>query len=406
MDKEMGLSVATNWDIELLDGLKELSHVKNVFGKMPLDIIGGGRAHQVLPTVDKEGVKRHVEEAHKRGLTFTYLLNANCLGNIEHKPEEQGKIYNFLGWLSDIEVDAVTLTNPILIRLVKKSFPKLKIGVSVFAQVSSIQMAQAYEDMGCDLITLPYFLNRDFKLLESIRKAVKCELQLFVQNACMHSCTTAIAHGCFMSHASQVAQGNDLVMEYYAANCALIKLRNPEEYIKSRWIRPEDLRIYKSLGYSRFKITDRSRSTSWLLNTAKAYNNGKYEGNLADILSIESPEYKSKHYHPSIFANVRRLFIDQIDRIPSYVRKWVGLQNKGEGRPYIDNQALDGFLEYFKEINCRLISCKDCRYCKTVADKVIRFNEEGKEEYIDMSNDALEDYIKSFELQARRDKVK
>jgi len=367
MTDMMHLSVATNWDIELLDGLKELSHVKNVFGKMPLDIIGGGRAHQVLPTIDKEGVKRHVEEAHKRGLTFTYLLNANCLGNIEHKPEEQGKIYNFLGWLSDIEVDAVTLTNPILIRLVKKSFPKLKIGVSVYNQVIDVWMACIFEDQGCDYIEVSYFINREFEMLKKIREKVKCELHLLVQNACLYFCPGATEHSCFMSHISNIKQ--NLLVEYYSNNCILKRLKEPEEYIKSRWIRPEDLKYYEELGFHCFKIINSSKSTPWLLNAVKAYNGRKYEGNLVNILSLEY-----QNIDPLVFQKV--------------------------GYPYIDNQALDGFLEWFKKVNCRLISCKDCGYCKRVADKVIKFDQEARKEYIRTGSKALECYIKSFESQA------
>ncbi len=81
----MRLTVASNWDTELLDGLKEFPSVKQVFAKMPIDVIGGGRCHLVLPTIDREGVKQYVEEAHRRGLKFIYVLNANCIGNQEQK---------------------------------------------------------------------------------------------------------------------------------------------------------------------------------------------------------------------------------------------------------------------------------------------------------------------------------
>lgn len=392
----MRFTVASNWDIELLDGLKEFSSVKQIFAKMPTDIIGGGRCHLVLPTIDREGVKQYVEETHKRGLKLVYVLNANCIGNIEYDKKGLQKIMDFMGWLSDIKVDGIALTSHVLIKTTRQRFPELKISASVFAHIGSVEMAKHYEDLGCDTITLPYFINRDFRLLENIRNSVKCDLQLFVQNACLHNCINAGEHGCFMAHASQPGSKGKLVAEYYAVNCANIKMLSPEEFIKSRWIRPEDLITYEDIGYTNFKITDRSRNTPWLLRTTKAYHERRYDGNLADILSIEFPDYRSEKYHRSIFKNVREMYIKNKDNVDESFRRWLRFADRGDGRPHINNNALDGFLNYFKKVDCRKISCDECNYCKKVADEVISFNENARQVFINEAEEFKEVFYNSF----------
>jgi hypothetical protein len=75
----MKLSVAANWDIELLDGLAQIPEVTSVYAKLPYDLVGGGRAGSVLPSVDLDTAAAYIQAAHKRGLSFSYLLNARSM---------------------------------------------------------------------------------------------------------------------------------------------------------------------------------------------------------------------------------------------------------------------------------------------------------------------------------------
>jgi hypothetical protein len=44
-------------------------------------VVGGARPGFVLPQVDRNHVERYIKACHERGLEFSYLLNAPCLGN-------------------------------------------------------------------------------------------------------------------------------------------------------------------------------------------------------------------------------------------------------------------------------------------------------------------------------------
>ena len=64
----MKLTVATNWDQELLDGLSQIPEVTSLYGKLAYDLVGGGRAGSVLPAVDWDSARAHVSAAHDQGL--------------------------------------------------------------------------------------------------------------------------------------------------------------------------------------------------------------------------------------------------------------------------------------------------------------------------------------------------
>ena len=50
---------------------------------------------------------------------------------------------------------------------------------------------------------------------------------------------------------------------------------------------------------------------------------------------------------------------------------------------YLDNRALDGFLEHFPNNGCRLKSCQDCRYCQDFAERAIKVDRALQRKLID-----------------------
>jgi collagenase-like PrtC family protease len=169
----MDFSVATNFDGQLLERLEGFP-VREVFGKLPRDIVGGGRASYMLGRLSRRQLVRHVAAAGQRGIRFNYLLNSACLGNREFNRGFERRLLALLDWLVEIGVGAVTVALPSLLEIVKRRHPSLYVRVGVFARVDSVAKAQAWEDLGADGITLdPLAVNRNLDVLESIHKAVQ-----------------------------------------------------------------------------------------------------------------------------------------------------------------------------------------------------------------------------------------
>jgi len=363
----MKLRLGANWDLSLLDSLKGTS-VDTLFGKLPFDIVGGARPGFVLPQVKRNDVKRYIQACHEKGLEFSYLLNAPCLGNLQYSKKGYGQLIDLLEWIDQSNADSVIVGIPYLIDLVRKRFPRLKVKVSTTARVNTVRKALQYEEMGVEEIIIDEHINREFKTLEAIRKAVRCNLELIVNNICLWQCPYNYEHVNHDGHASRQGEEEDYCyLQYPGYLCLYRKLMEPVELLKSPWIRPEDTSHYEDIGYDHFKITERFKRTSLLLEHVKAYENRHYNGNLLDLFTLPRKgaftplhlEYFIKPEHVNIMK------VSELGKVFDLeVRELI----------QIDNNKLSGFLEHFKAKDCNQTSCSDCLYCETVFEKVAIVN--------------------------------
>ncbi len=368
----MKLRVGANWDISFLNALKGTS-VDGLFGKLPFDIVGGARPGFVLPQVDRNDVKEYIQACHQRELEFSYLLNAPCLGNLQYSKKGYGQLIELLEWIEQSGSDSVTVGIPYLIDLVRKRFPRLKVKVSTTARVNTVRKALQYEEMGVEEIIIDEHINREFKTLEAIRKAVRCNLELIVNNICLWQCPYNYEHVNHDGHASREGEEEDYCyLQYPGYLCLYRKLMNPVELLKSPWIRPEDTCYYEELGYNHFKITERFKRTPLLLAHVKAYENRRYDGNLLDLFTLPRKgaftpihlEYFIKPEHVNIMK------VSELGKVFDLeVRELIQL----------DNQKLNGFIEHFKIKDCNESSCSHCRYCENFFLKVAVVNSEELE---------------------------
>jgi collagenase-like PrtC family protease len=365
----MKLRVGANWDIAFLDAVKGTS-VDGLFGKLPFDIVGGARPGFVLPHVSRNDITKYIQACHQRGLEFSYLLNAPCLGNLQYSKKGYGQLIDLLTWIEQSGADSVTVGIPYLIDLVKKRFPRLKVKVSTTARVNTVRKAIQYEEMGVEEIIIDEHINREFKTLEAIRKAVKCNLELIVNNICLWQCPYNYEHVNHDGHASREGEEEEYCyLQYPGYLCLYRKLMDPVELLKSPWIRPEDISHYEDLGYDHFKITERFKRTPLLLEHVKAYENRRYDGNLLDLFTLPRKgaftpvhlEYFIKPEHVNIMKVSELGKVFDLD-----VRELIQL----------DNRKLDGFIEHFKKDDCNQTSCSHCQYCEKVFEKAAMVNVE------------------------------
>lgn len=167
----------------------ELSSVTEIYGKLPSDFIGGGRASVLLKKLPLARFKEHIREISKRGIIFNYLLNAACLCNKEFSIKEHKEICKLLDLISEHEIPMVTVGLPQIVMLIKSKYPCLKISVSTNCMVDNLERVKYWEEHGADQITISYTdLNRDFKELDRMTKHAKCELQTICNFICRKHC--------------------------------------------------------------------------------------------------------------------------------------------------------------------------------------------------------------------------
>lgn len=328
----MQLIVPTPFTGEFLEKIKPFP-VRYIYGSLPQE--PGLRSRAWLPVIDEKILEQHVEQAYSLGMGFLYVLNASCWGNQEFTAQGQRNLVNKLGWLEAIGVDGIIAANPYVIEFTKHRFPGLKVYVSTISNVDSVDKVRFYKELGCEGFHLPEYINRNFKLLRSIRKENQETLSLTVNLCCLLHCAARDYHANFVSHAGE-SLNRGCYIDYSLMKCTRMKLMNSVELVKAPWIRPEDLSVYEKSGINTFKIAGRIEDTDWLLRAIEAYANRSYNGPLNDLLSG----------------------LEEIDPFGPFPLK-------------IDNTKLNGFLAFFLKKDCTA-GCGKCKYCLEWVERAIR----------------------------------
>lgn len=366
-------SLAANYDPELIPKLAEYP-VEEVYGKFPADGISGGRPSYVATPLSNDDLRRYIEMLDKHGMAFNYLLNGSCFANREWTRSWQKRVSTLLGKLGDLGVRRLTVSTPFLLELVKSRFPEFKVRVGIYAQVDTPRRARFWEDLGADAITLESFsINRNFSRLAEIRKSVRCDLQLIANHVCLVNCPLQSYHQNGFAHASD--DSKTLFIDYCLLRCSKQRLADPSQFIKSAWIRPEDLGVYEAMGYTTFKLLERGIPSSELLRRVKAYAERRFDGNLAELLlsyGFKEPIRKESRWTLRHFFKPRQLNPLRMKPLFDLARLQGMLSPLAECPVSIDTQKIPkDFLDGFRNRDCASLDCQTCGYCGRIAEQAV-----------------------------------
>ncbi len=348
----MKLVIPAVFDTGFLDTVAE-HPISHLYGSVAGD--AGLRANRWLPQPKADQIADYVDYARRKGIEFFYCLNVACLGNREFTSEGQRWLVERLGWLEDIGVAGVVLSNPYLVAFAHRRFPRLKLAVSTAAAIDSVDKAQFFEGQGADSLYLPEYINRDFPLLGQIRKRVRAKLVLLANVGCLLHCPIRQYHINLVSHSNESLELGTYV-DYPLMWCTREKAHDPALMLKSPWIRPEDQSIYEEIGIDEIKLAGREMDRAWVERVSAAYAARRYDGDLNDLVL-------------------------GFDHLEPYGRLPVR----------IPNRALDGFVEFFKKKHDCRTGCRDCRYCDDYASARLTV-EDAREAFVSRVGKAIEKF--------------
>ena len=173
-----------------------------------------------------------------------------------------------------------------------------------------------------------------------------------------------------LSHASSKNNNTSTYEDWSLLFCQKKELFDTSEYIKSPWVRPEDIKYYEDIGIEHFKITERGFPTEELVKRVKCYVDRKYDGNLLDLIQGHGVSTKGNLKLKKKNVTKRKDIYKEIKRV-----RGLGQERECERHIYIDNKKLDGFIDFFVKGNCSS-NCPTCGYCERVAKRVIEENNE------------------------------
>jgi collagenase-like PrtC family protease len=339
--KELSFSVPYNSDPDTLAelfNLKSLSvnKITEVYLSGPQEYSGSGR---IVPEMGMQEFAEIVGRIHKEGLRANLVLNSTCEGSDWYSQKTVGLTMDYLKWMhEELGVEAVTLANPLYIRRIKERFPSLEVCASVLSNIDCVQRAVIYRQAGADVITPDVNINRNLGLLEEIKEATGASLKLLVNEGCLYKCPFRQFHFNVKSHVSREVKKKELDVsfaDFFGAGMQVIG-KDLSQLLKSCWIRPEDTKRYSHIT-TYFKLVCRSQLKSFVIRTASAYLEEKWDGDLLDLVSGCSKRFS---------------------------------MNWGA---YLNNRLLEehGFFERVTSCN---YYCNCCSYCQTLAEEIIELN--------------------------------
>jgi len=208
-----------------------------------------------------------------------------------------------------------------------------------------------FEEIGASRIVLDVEVNRDFRFLRHVTPKSKVDLEIVVNPVCLYQCHFKFNHYCVAGVGGHTHKGGcgHPYNQYYLNWCYLEKLKTPGEFLRSPWVRPEDLHLYEDFGLHHFKIAGRGLESDELLDRARFYLEGEFKGNLLALLGWPH---------------------------------WLQFRKKADGTKLdpleisLENEDLTGFLDFFhsKEPDCRL-GCEGCGHCDKWAAKHLKTND-------------------------------
>lgn len=288
----MRISLACNWSYDTLDLIVAHPDIRNTvsdfYGTWDFSFTGSGRPFFIIPKLTRDSVENYINRVHELGFKFSWLWNGECLGYYKFNEEEQTKALKELDMLDDLNVEYLTVCDPYIVEFVKTYSPRLKMKVSVINEPNSVPRALEWEEIiGPEgVLTISYMSNRNIPLIKEIRDAVKCDVELLLNDCCLHECPFRFFHYTACSHSSQ---SHDVLEGYYGDFCAIAcqiqKSQKHEQLLMCRWILPTDVDKYLQLGIDYFKISGRRYGPNWLFRVLKAYSTKSYKGNLGDIFN-------------------------------------------------------------------------------------------------------------------------
>ncbi len=358
------ITMPTPFEARFLDGIERLNaahapggvRVAEFYGSLPRSEMGVGRPTRSLTPVTREALAEHVADLRGRGFHFSYLFNGSCSGNREYRREERGRLLDEMAWVRSIGARSVVVASPFVIDMWRHHFPDVRVHASTVCFTRSLKEVAHHVRQGVARVILDPDTIRDFRFLRTIRERFPdLELEALANHPCLLHCPFETYCYNSVAHASshEGAAADQRYECFSLLRCNAEKLRDPVEFVRGSWMRPQDIHHYEDVGVQVLKLAGRGRSTEWLLATAEAYLSRHFDGNLMDLI---------------------------------WEAQWAAVQRSVPASPdlppldlHVDAAAFDGFVEQFaRERTPCATGCDSCGICPSFARRGVTWNEQAR----------------------------
>ncbi|MEA4861830.1 MAG: hypothetical protein AB7F40_02470 [Victivallaceae bacterium] len=219
------------------------------------------------------------------GLTLDFLVNGTCYGDKTFTIAQRDELCGIIETMraAGILPEVVTTASIYVAKILRTEYPDIEIRASVNWQMNS---TLALEYLG-DLIDSFYLcrdLQRDFSMLERFKKWADDhgkKMCLLANSGCIRNCPGKTLHETVIAHDAEWNK-EAIRLNFPAQYCETVYMNDsPEEFLRSTWIRPEDIHLFEPY-VSVFKLSTRKVPNPDEI--LKAYSSRSYDGDLARIM--------------------------------------------------------------------------------------------------------------------------
>ena len=356
--------VGCNFDPELINVVKELNEKYKNHGRI-VELFGSDRDTEEvtarpgwrLPKISKEYFADYVKKLNDIGVKFNFTMNSiipygSKVEMVKHKKD----IQDLVKWLESIGVYRLTIANPEILIMVRE-VSNIEVEMSCITHIDTVtQMKYYHETFGVNKFCCSILKNRNKEFLiraQDYCNRNSCILEIMCQEMCgvagidnqgSHYATHCVFRdSCYICHAcNRTKEESMLDNNYPMSYCMSARSSTPEAWLRMRWIRPEDQKIYREkTGINYWKVSGRTGTLEYMKFVLEAYMSESYNGNLLGLWKPLSSIYDGK------------------------------TELKSKTDIDIPNKKLDGFIDKWMNGNgweCENHECGySCRYCEQFA---------------------------------------
>ena len=356
--------VGCNFDPELINVVKELNEKYKDHARI-VELFGSDRNTEEvtarpgwrLPNISKEYFADYVKKLNDIGVKFNFTMNSiipygSKIEMLKHKKD----IQDLVKWLEDIGVYRITIANPEILIMVRE-VSNIEVEMSCITHIDTVtQLKYYHETFGVNKFCCSILKNRNKEFLIKAQDYCNrngCILEIMCQEMCgvagidtngNHYATHCIFRdSCYICHATNKTKEDSMADNNYPMSyCMSARSSTPEAWLRMRWIRPEDQKIYREkVGVNYWKVSGRTGSLEYMKFVLEAYMSETYDGNLLGLWKPLSSIYDGK------------------------------TELKSKTDIDIPNKKLDGFINKWMDGNgweCENHECGySCRYCEQFA---------------------------------------
>lgn len=356
--------VGCNFDPELINVVKELNEKYKNHGRI-VELFGSDRDTEEvtarpgwrLPKISKEYFADYVKKLNDIGVKFNFTMNSiipygSKVEMVKHKKD----IQDLVKWLESIGVYRLTIANPEILIMVRE-VSNIEVEMSCITHIDTVtQMKYYHETFGVNKFCCSILKNRNKEFLIRAQDYCNrngCILEIMCQEMCgvagidnqgSHYATHCVFRdSCYICHAcNRTKEESMLDNNYPMSYCMSARSSTPEAWLRMRWIRPEDQKIYREkTGINYWKVSGRTGTLEYMKFVLEAYMSETYDGNLLGLWKPLSSIYDGK------------------------------TELKSKTDIDIPNKKLDGFINKWMDGNgweCENHECGySCRYCEQFA---------------------------------------